>query len=451
MIIFILLIQNVKIVETKNDEEDKFQFEIQLPDGGIYNRDDLKFRPSSYDPSFFRQILYGDIAHAIGTPTHESIAARVYLKDGTGIGLYVLQENVASESFIKTAFFGNEDGSIKQYTQTPIYDCSTNADFNYNDPGQLGSFQTNDPSDLKIDLLEMTHQIDLIDVQDVNAVKNIDDNWLDLDTLYRALALEYLAGHWDSYWFLSTNFVTYHPFDEAEGAEYSRSKFKYYFVDQDFDQTFSIGLNPELDLIGKPYTSFVNLPADFWKKINKDAGDVGSRVFINKFIGCNGKDTCETRKLFENHLQSIVQHIFNPVAIGRKVQGYRTRLDDEVQWDHSFQRLHTGTTRVTAAIDNYEMYDRSFNEGVCSSHGLLTWVEAMANHVCEQFNIHYDEVALTPETATKMKVQEINPGTTYDANANLNAAAQATSGSIMNMANVTLALISTILSVILFL
>jgi len=91
----------------KNGDENKFQFKITLPGEGIYHRNVLKFRPSSYDPVFFRQILYGDIAHAIGNPAHESVTARVYQSDGTGIGLYVLQEDCTTESFIKTAFYGN--------------------------------------------------------------------------------------------------------------------------------------------------------------------------------------------------------------------------------------------------------------------------------------------------------------------------------------------------------
>jgi len=436
---------DVSVSEVKNDEEHKFQFKVTLPNGGVLNRDVLKFRPSSTDPSFIRQILYGDIAHAIGNPAHESVAVRVYLSDGTGVGLYVLQEDVTVESFVRTAFHGNKDGTISQYKETPIYDCSTNADFNFNDPGQLGAFQNHkSPEDQKQDLLEMTRQIDVCDINDAKAVKNIDDNWLDLDTLYRALALEYLGGHWDSYWFLTTNFMVYHPSDEEEGPEYQRTKFKYYFVDQDFDQTFSIGLNEKLKLTEQPYTDFVNKEASYWKNMNSDAYDIGSRVFLNKFIGCNGANTCETRTLFESHLKSIVQHIFNPVAIGRKVEGYRNRLDDEVRWDHSFPRLHTGS-KPSADIDSYEMYDRSFTEGVCSSHGLLTWVQAMADNVCKQFNMEYDKVALTPEDAKKMDAQKIDPGKAYD------ASHAANSGSVMNQASVTLAMIATILSIVLFL
>jgi len=437
----------------KNYEEDKFQIRVELPydgkkDIGIYHRNVLKFRPSSNDPVFFRQILYSDIAHAIGNPAHESVAARVYLADGTPVGLYVLQEDCTTESFIRTAFFGNPDGTIKDYTPSVIYDCATNADFNYYDENWLGAFKNNTP-DMKIELKEMTRQIDILDVQNVDSVKNVDDNWLDLDTLYRALALEYLGGHWDSFWFMTTNFVTYHPFDEAEGEQYNLSKYKYYFIDQDFDQTFGIGLKPELESIPtKSYSQFVNLPAQFWQDLNKfgdgSLNDNGSRVLLNKLLGCDGQPTCETKKLFENHLKSIVQHIFNPVAIDAKIKSYRARYDDEMQWDTSIQRIHTGTERQFAFT--YQTYIDGIERGVSSPFGVRDWVQKITTTVCNEFNIKYDEAALTPETASKMKVEAINPGTEYDASANV-----FTGGAIANNVNVILATIASLLCVVLFL
>jgi len=400
---------NVKIAETKNDEEKKFQFTINLPNEGINHRDVFKFRPSSTDLSFIRQMLYGDIAHAIGNPAHESVAARVYLKDGTGIGLYVLQEDVTSESFIRTAFFGNKDGSIKQYTPTPIYDCSTGADFNENDPHQLGGFQNHqNEADPKIELLEAIRKINHADVSDLEQIRDIDENWLDLDTLFKALALEYLTGHWDSFWFLTSNFVTYHPYDETEGEIYvDLKKYKYYFIDQDFDQTWSIGLADKFaKLPTTPYTDYVNKDEKFWKS----SDDAGTRVIINKFLGCDGKPSCHTKDVFEEHLKNIVKFVFNPVAIGKKVDGYRARLDEEMKCDHSFPRLHTGTEGKMDQYDTYEFYDRSFSEGVNFSHTILGWTTLMADNVCKQFGFEYNTEPITPDTAQNMEAGKTMSG-----------------------------------------
>jgi len=379
---------------TKNDDEDKFQIKISLKgDDNIYHRNEFKFRPSAYDPTFIRQILYGDIAHAIGNPTHESISVRVYHTDGTGIGLYVLQEDVTTESFIRSAFYGNSDGSIKDYKLSPIYDCSTGADFNPDDPHHLGGFQNlKDPFDLKIELKDMMKKLAEADVTNEDQIKNIDENWLDIDTILKALALEYLAGHWDSYWFLTSNFVTYHPAEETEGTQYNYSKYKYYFVDQDFDQTWSVGMHEKLDPINfpmKPYTDFVGRSESYWKDVNSNEnGEPGTRVIVNKLIGCNGLETCPTKVRFENHLKSIVKYIFNPVALGKKVNGYKERLDEEMQWDTSLTRLHKGTRGIYNFT--YKNFVDGMETGVSSYYGIMDWTTIMADTVCKQFNMQYN-------------------------------------------------------------
>jgi len=408
----------------KNGDENKFQFKITLPGEGIYHRNVLKFRPSSYDPVFFRQILYGDIAHAIGNPAHESVTARVYQSDGTGIGLYVLQEDCTTESFIKTAFYGNEeDGTIKPYTKSVIYDCSTGADFNYKDSNWLGAFQ-NDTYDLKEELLEMTRQIYNLDVNDAEKVKELSENWLDLDTLLRALALEYLAGHWDSYWFLTTNFITYHPAEETEGVKYSYTKYKYYFIDQDFDQTWGIGMGQNLDPLHFPeksYKDFVNLD---WANLNDDSYDSHTRVIVDKLIGCDSKDTnaqCTTKTYFESHLKSMVQHIFNPNALGGRIDAYKERLRPEVVWDtEEVVRQHVGTVKLY----DFKVSDFDGNietgeyNGSLVYWGLKNWIKTRADSVCKEFNFSYDSEALTPEAAEKYEPQVIEPGKEFDTSNN---------------------------------
>ncbi|ORX42687.1 hypothetical protein BCR32DRAFT_298698 [Anaeromyces robustus] len=434
---------------SKNGDEDKFQFRITLPGDGIYHRNVLKFRPSSYDPVFFRQILYGDIAHAIGNPTHESVSVRVYLSDGTPIGLYVLQEDCTSESFIRSAFYGDSSGNVKEFVKTPIYDCSTGADLNPNDPNQLGGFQSDVQDDMKFELLELANRLAALNVNDLNAVKDFDENWLDLDTLFRALALEYLAGDWDGYWFLTTNFVMYHPDEEKEGTQWNYSKFKYYFIEQDVDQTWSVGMKESLDPQNFPLKTYDQLINLDWKTINADQGGIDSetRLILTKLLGCDGQPSCYTKEYFENHLQSIVQHIFNPVAMKRKTDGYKQRLFEEMKWDLDTPRLHKGTKQ------QYQFTWTDFEQGIDTGnylgskffYGILDWTTAICDTVCKQFNIEYDKVPYDPESAAKAKVDKIDAGTKLDTTSNLK-----TSDSIMNKTNVIFALVAVILSAVIY-
>ncbi|KAG4105624.1 hypothetical protein H8356DRAFT_1026826 [Neocallimastix lanati (nom. inval.)] len=386
----------------KNDDEDKFQFKITLPEDGIYNRNVLKFRPSSYDPVFFRQILYGDILHAIGNPAHESVTCRVYLDNGVGIGLYVLQEDCTTESFIRSAFYGDPStGTIKPYTPSVIYDCSTGADFNVNDPNWLGSFQNN-TYDIKAELLEMTRQLDILDVNNEEEVKSFSENWLDLDTLFKALALEYLAGHWDSYWFLTTNFVTYHPSEETEGGTGYYSKYKYYFIDQDFDQTWGVGMAQQLDPSTFPTRSYKDFVGLDWANLNPDEEfDSDTRVVIDKLIGCGVADknaNCYSKSLFEKHLKKIVRYIFNPTALGNKIDAYKDRLRPEIIWDtEEITRLHAG--KIQKFHFNINDFDNNINsgnyQGSVNPWGLKDWVATRADVVCNEFNIDFNEASLT--------------------------------------------------------
>jgi len=426
---------------SKNTEQDKFQINFTLPDTGIYNRTALKFRPSSEDPVFIRQILYGDILHAIGNPTHESVAARIYLSDGTPVGLYVLQEDIPTESFANATFHGNADGTLKSHEPAPIHNCDTGADFTAESNALYGFSNTeNSPR-----LYELMAKIDQTDPTNADAIKELNDNWLDLNTFLKGLALEYLAGHWDSYWFLTTNYAIYAPPGE-----------KYYFIDQDFDQTWSVGMKEGFDPENwpkKPYTEYVK-DAAYWKNLNNDLSDEhGTRAIVNKFIGCDGKGTCQTKELFENHLKSMVQHIVNPAAITRKVDGYIERLDEEIKWDYGLNRLHTGSNAADPKeVESYykftyeEDWKNGFNIGTNSRYGLLEWTKIMTETICNQFGIKYDEVPLTPEDSKK-KASESPENNALKTNNQV----ETSSDSIANRANIVLAVVATILSVVLFL
>jgi len=404
---------------SKNTEESKFQFQVTLPGDGIYHRTSLKFRPSWTDPVFFRQLLYSDIAHAIGNPAHEGVAVRVYLSNGKGVGLYALQEDVTKESFISTAFYGTPEGDVKSYEPSVIYDCHTGADFTAQDGRQLGAF-INDREDQKIELLAMTQKLEALDVLNEAAVSDFDQNDLDLDTLLRALALEYLAGHWDSYWGLTTNFVLYHPTDDP-------GNYKFYFVDQDFDQTWGVGLPPYLEPLTYPTSSYTTkLFRDDWQKVSQNEFDTPTRIVLSKLIGCDHAETCITKQMFEAHLQSIVKHIFNPVAIRRKVEGYKARLTEEMEWDLSFPRIF----QVSHSNFPFTMDDFNSNietgdyPGSILYYGIMDWTEKIANTVCAEFDIEYDKVPYTPETASQASVQPIDAESPYDQSANLMSASQ---------------------------
>ncbi|ORX50673.1 hypothetical protein BCR36DRAFT_351850 [Piromyces finnis] len=388
----------------KNRNNDKFQVRFGLPpDANSKNplkRSILKLRASSEDPAFMRQLIYSDILHAIGNPTHESVTCRVY-SDGVGIGVYVLQEDVSTKSFARSAFYGNEKtGKISVSTSelgTPL-DCSTGADFQLD--GSYSSFQPpeneKDNNDKIVPLIEAMNRVDPTNASDLN---EFSEKWFDLDIFFKAMAVEYLAGHWDSYWYYTTNFVMY-----DDPKESSSSNIKYYFVDQDFDLTWGCGLSDEINRYGKEYPNH-SYKEDVNRTWNIGEFDGPNRYAIDKFLS----DGTLTKGMFEAYLVSIVKHIFNPVAIGEKVNAYKERIRPELEWEYSLQRQYTSLNSK-----KYEFTIEDFDVGIEKggrrhAWGIMDWTEMRANTVANEFGFQYDTYPITPADAAHIKVSPIKP------------------------------------------
>jgi len=394
----------------KNRNEDKFQVRFGLPNDANgknpLKRNILKLRASSEDPAFMRQLIYSDILHAIGNPTHESVTCRVY-SDGVGIGVYVLQEDVTTKSFVRSAFYGNEKtGKISVSNKdlgTPL-DCSTGADFQLD--GSYSSFKAgeNESNEKIVGLIQAMNDVD---VNNESALNEFSKKWFDLDIFFKALAVEYLAGHWDSYWYYTTNFVMY-----DDPSESSATNTKYYFVDQDFDLTWGCGLSDSINLDGKDF------PKQSYKKDVNRTWNIGEsdgphRYAVDKFLSGG-----LTQGMFEAYLVAIVKHIFNPVAMRAKVDAYKERIRPELEWEYSIPRQYSSNNAKKYDF-NIEDFDTGIEEGGRRhAWGIMDWTQMRADAVAQEFNFQYDTVPLTKEKADSMSAnKQIKPmaaGGNYD-------------------------------------
>lgn len=379
------------LTKAQNRYQDKFQFRIKL-ENKIHKRSVFKFRSNPQDPTFFRQSIYRDVAAAIGNPVHNQIVVRCYLNDGTPIGLYLMIEVTSSKSFIKTQFYGNERTEKVKVPETGVgtaLDCSTGADFV---PGQkISAFQYSpEKGETNVQILPLIDAMHKVDVNNEEAVKKFSKEWFDLDVFFKALALEYLTGDWDSYWMMQTNFVMYDAPEES-----SENNTKFYFIDQDFDLTFGIGLSSKVNTYGDafPSQSYKTLVDREWSVSTNDGPN---REAIDLFLRGG-----VTKTMFENHLIDIVKHVFNPVALGRRLDEYVSRYADEIEWDYSAERLHFAllsdrhTTRyVWNMNDFYENLEDT--PKLSAPWGLKQWIRMRADAVSGEFGFEIDKVPLEP-------------------------------------------------------
>ncbi|ORX42391.1 hypothetical protein BCR36DRAFT_587211 [Piromyces finnis] len=391
---FTIVLKNEIFTETnvpskaQNRYQDKFQWRIKL-ENKLYKRKVFKFRSNPNDPVFYRQQLYADVLSAIGNPVHNQIVVRAYLYDGTPLGLYLMIEVSNSNSFIKSQFYGNREThkiSVPESGLGAPIDCNMGADFTLGGPYNEFYAQEGQSNEKIPFLIEAMHALD---VNDEAAVKKFSKEWFDLDIFLKAMAMEYLTGHWDSYWMYNTNYVLY-----DDPTESTPSTYKYYFIDQDFDLTFGISLSHYINVWEDefPLQSYKTLVDMVWntgdyEKPNREAID----MFLKGGV---------TTTMFENHLIDIVKHVFNPVALGRRVDEYVRRYSSEIEWDYSIERLHIATDPIKERYvwninDYYENLD-STPKSTCR-WGLRQYITMRAEAVAKEFGFEWDKVPLEPK------------------------------------------------------
>jgi len=367
----------------KNIIWNKFQFKIKLPNkNGIEGRYLLKFRDNNEDPTFMRQDLYGDILNALGYPTIQSVKTRVYV-NGRAVGYYILQEEAASESFARATFHGDGNGKLLITETSKLghsFDCSTGADFYYTGNDFYSFKVTNDDRYDRTRVKALAKAFEELDVTDSKAVEKFDKEWFDIDSFFKAIAMEYLTAHWDSYWFYSTNFALYQ--DPTQSTD---NTFKFYFICQDWDGTFGLNAGKTYmrfdDYINHSYKDYVNV------KWGIDEYDSPQRYAIDKLLS---EPTLRTR--FENILKTIVTKVFNPVVIGKRLDALVERHREEVAWNYDTCSLHPlriGTSTSKWTINDFENnLTKSVGRG--ASYGIKQFIYLRVKAVKEEFGLDID-------------------------------------------------------------
>ena len=388
----------------KNKSWPKFQFRLVTHSytgdtSGVYGRYVLKFRDNNEDPTFFRQKIYSDIMDTISVPTIQSIFARVYVNN-VPVGSYVLQEEAASESFVRSCFHGDNNGHllIKDIDDLghPL-DCSTGADIAYGENVKYYAFQPYNSTRYDNSRIKsLAKALYDLDINNDSAVEKFDKEWFDIDSFFKAVAMEYLTGHWDSYLFYSTNFAMYDDPTQSSG-----NKYKFYFICQDWDNTFGINLGSTYVRYDEEFTSI-----SYKKYVNItwgiDSNDAPRRFVFDKLLSNKNQ-----RKRFENILTNIVKYILNPSSFEPRLSAFIDRFRDEVEFSYTTTPWRTGTERIKWDMGDF---DRNLNYpgryGV--KYGLREFVCKRAKGINKEFGL-----GLSIDCSAYQTSKECGPGLGY--------------------------------------
>jgi|GEM_PF-718909 len=212
----------------------KLDFNEYVSGQNVHGLEKFNINGQHNDPSIIRAKLSSDLFVRFGVPAPRSSNVYFKVNDGALVeGLYTNVEQVDEE--FADVWFGNNNGNL--------YKCryqGARADLRYVPPGDPATYANlgggevyeehiNDPGTDYTDLADFIAFIDATLNDDAAFVAGIND-YINVDSFLRAMAVDICTGNWDDYWFGANNFYLYH--NEDTGA--------FEYIPFDFDNTYGV-------------------------------------------------------------------------------------------------------------------------------------------------------------------------------------------------------------------
>ncbi|KAF9964278.1 hypothetical protein BGZ73_001931, partial [Actinomortierella ambigua] len=268
-----------------------------------------------------REKLYVDLVNSVGVPTYQATYVRVFVNKKPH-GFYVMVDDI-EPPFLSTFVHGGritkekEMGSLYQMGShvlgleaTMQWNGTKTADYHPEiyENKILGQNTKEEPMAQFIDFMKDLRDWD---PSSSNGVAYWQSR-LDLDGYLRSMALEYLTGHWDAYWWKGNNYFMYYNVETKV----------WQFIPTDYDSTFSDG---NLASVNVPYKEFAKTRLS---RKGKDHPLITKLIYKNKDIAAR----------FENILKSITLAVFNNKALDKRIDAYKQLIRQDVEWDYKIDR-----------------------------------------------------------------------------------------------------------------
>ncbi|KAG0042441.1 hypothetical protein BGZ83_000452 [Gryganskiella cystojenkinii] len=357
----------------------KFKFDTASleeggPDQGFFHRPNIKLRSMVMDPTMMREKLYIDMLNSLGIPTQQGAYVRLFVNNEPR-GLFLMVDDIKKSFLKQTVHGGNatvERGTLIQMNAYEDGSKTAKADLVYKGPlssdypadvyveQHLGKKSPSTKEDPLKEIIEFMKDLQDFNPQTTpNPVEYMDAH-LDLDGFLRNMALEYLGGAFDNYWFSASNYFMY----RNPTLRSSSPMGKWQWLPTDFDGTFGNGAPSSTLDSYKKWNDALNTGA-------QDHPLVGKLILQNKDIQAR----------FEKILTEIVQTAFKPEALLPRIDTYNKMLSLDAQWDYSLKRVSPG-------IDNgftFEDFNRNLDARTKDmSYSLKGWVTDMAKLVAAE-------------------------------------------------------------------
>jgi len=301
-------------IDLSSDETDKTNSEI-------FKRKEFKLRSLRFDTSYIKNKLASDIAQSIGLPVTQSTLCRLYINNKS-YGLYEISD-LYKKKFVKHFFDPPLDTEQKPIYGTLYKGVSGLDDCGYNFPAYFYS----EPDQRIRDLYECivaptagydTHQdvitfINWLESLPEGASKQQIEEKVDLDTLLKNAAFEYLICHWDGFLGNGNNFFLYAEPDNG----------KYHIFSYDFDLALGKYCTAQP---GDLNTYITTLEVN--RKYDCDKDDGRKPLLYNKIL-----NNPEIKPLLDDLIKDIVENLFNPRTLEQRINYYYQYYKTDMYWD----------------------------------------------------------------------------------------------------------------------
>ncbi|KAF9103713.1 hypothetical protein BGX27_010406, partial [Mortierella sp. AM989] len=355
---------------SRNFRKQSFTFIFDsMKNQAFFERPSIKLCAEGYDPTMIREKLYIDILNSIGVRTQQSAWTRLYVNNKP-YGFYLMVDEIDVSFLRETMHHGDSQPStLGSFYQMASPKIDIQADLQY-----IGSSPADYPEEVYTNINLGSNPPDAPMTQLLRFMKDLEDydsrepngtvywkNRLDLEGFLRNMALEFLGGSWDGYWWVGSNYFLY--FNPTLADSTSVDEGKWQWIPTDFDSTFGNGRPTDVQTTYQEYAP---------RLVKHDHPLVTKLILENNDIN--------TR--FEQMLLEIVRGVFNPAAIFPRIDMYEKMIAMDVEWDRSIDRSQVEGKDLQYTIKDF--HDSIVTEVTGVNIGIKPWIEQRAKNIPNQ-------------------------------------------------------------------
>ncbi|GAN10427.1 hypothetical protein MAM1_0354d09968 [Mucor ambiguus] len=358
----------------------------------LYGRTTLKLRAEETDATFAREKLVLDMLAAAGGATLSGSWTRVFINNEP-YGLFLLMDDASTHLMDAILHAGdfkstNTGATYKGNALSPevegnlvyVGDDATKYSADIYKLADEGEDKTIDKkNNSQAGIIDFTKRLSQVNAKEATDAQHPGSivNLIDPQHTLIHLAINFLIGSWDGFWYQASNYYLNHDLGNN----------KWTLITYDFDETYGNGIE-DAGMNTVTYQNYSRPGAQ--------------RPLVDVFLNSTYYDS-----MFQDTVKTIVKRFFKPSVVDPILQAWSQMLKEDIAWTRTVAGRSPGTA-TTFTVKDFQ--DGLLGNGT-STISISEWVSKRASSVATQLNFKDtdDLPALPAYTA----------GTHLDANGNV--------------------------------